>query len=291
MKERGEVMTLTINRLLRYTIGLTLGFILIGCGSQPIECPEDGDCDPGNQTYEPSRPEVTQQGWSASGILIPGNPNKVINFQTGMALGTYTLQFGLLDSYVHAPTETTRARAEVSWKVAGNNVRRVVDCVAGLSISGNAESVDVKIFDDSNFSPSGNGASQYNVSVQLAPGVRPTVERPPTFVASEGSVNGSGYYITTFADNTEIIAVPQDAGVISVAVTVSPDVAGALAPYQAIVDQYNGPGVGATLLKRYDPREEEAFVPLAPGCTSIRLRQDPALATTQYWTVTYGIDG
>jgi hypothetical protein len=282
-------MTLTIDKLLVYTIRFTLAFILVGCGSQPIECPHDGDCDPGDETYEPSRPEVTLQGWSANGVLIPGNPNKVINFQTGMVLGTYTLQFGLLDNYVHSPTETTRARAEISWKVAGNNVRRVVDCVAGLSISGNAESVSVKIFDESNFN--GSAQSQYNVSVQLAPGVRPTVERPPTYVASAGSINGSGYYITTFADNTEIIPVPEDAGVISVAVTVSPDVAGALAPYQAIVDQYNGPGVGATLLKRYDPRDEGEFVPLAPGCTSIRLRQDPALVSTNYWTVTYGIDG
>lgn len=232
---------------------------------------------------------MTQPGWSASKRLVPGGRLDSLAFQTGFPeIAVYTIQLGLLQSYVHSPTETTRARAEIVWSLRGNNVRRLVDCVSGLSISGLAESVNVKIYDDSNFN--GNAQSAYNVSLQVGKGVRPAVERPPTLVASEGSVNDSGYYLTNNADPQEIVIAQPDAGIISVMVTVSPDVGIALAEYNVIVEQRNGTGVGATLLKRYDPRQAD-FVPLAPGTNAIWLIQNPALLQNSYWTVTYGVDG
>jgi predicted small lipoprotein YifL len=259
---------------------------LVGCDSKPIECPETGDCTP---EEEQETVDMTQAGWSASKRLIPGGRLDALAFQTGFPeIGVYTIQLGLLQSYIHGPTQTTRARAEIVWSLRGNNVRRLVDCVSGLSISGLAESVNVKIYDDSNFN--GNLDAAYNVSLQVGKGVRPAVERPPTLVASEGSVNDSGYYITQSADPQEIVVAQPDAGIISVMVTVSPDVGGAIAEYGVIVEQRNGSGVGSTLLKRYDPRQAD-FVPIAPGTNAIWLIQNPLLLQTNFWTVTYGIDG
>jgi hypothetical protein len=283
------LMTLTADKFLWYTMRLVVLLalnIVIGCGSAPIECPETGDCTP---KEEQETVDMTQAGWSAAKRLLPGGRLDALAFQTGFPeIGVYTIQLGLLQSYVHSPTETTRARAEIVWSLRGNNVRRLVDCVSGLSISGLAESVNVKIYDDSNFN--GNAQSAYNVSLQVGRGVRPAVERPPTLVASEDSVNDSGYYITTFADPQEVVIAPVDSGIISVMVTVSPNVGQVVPEYGVIVEQRNGTGVGSTLLKRYDPRQAD-FVPLAPGTNAIWLIQDPVSVLTNFWTVTYGIDG
>ena len=225
---------------------------------------------------------VRLTGWSQSGKLRPGIVGPGVGLQAVFGeMGNYTVQLGLDDTYEHQALEFTRARAEVLWSVKGNTIRRLVDCVSGTSVTGTAEAVAVKITDVSSFV--GAAAAEYLVSIEVAKGTRPSVERPPTLTAA----TFSGQSVMVAGVGTTDVEVPQNAGVISVMVTVAPDTIGtAVGAYDVLVNQVNQAG---NTLRTYDPRQTD-WVPLAPGCTTIVFTQGAAAPATR-WSAIFGIDG
>jgi len=212
----------------------------------------------------------------------PTGTTKEIRFQAKFAKASmHTLQFTVLDPNLTnlVNNEIIRAQALITWSLGGQNILRRVDCVNGLSISGEAQSVDVKITDRSILSVvPGRVIQPYTVQVVAAEGTRPAEEQPPQFTGDTvtlGPVGGSA------------INVPE--GAISAWVVVAPQVLGAiLIPSDHIVRQTTRGGV---TLRAYSPLQVNGFVPLANGCTRLTFEQGALQpANVQYFTA-FGIDG
>jgi hypothetical protein len=145
----------------------------------------------------------------------------------------------------------------------------------GTSISGQGQAVAVRVSDQSS---GAFGANEYTVSIQVAPGTRPSVNKPPT-------LRGYQTVVTVGGGATSVLDIPQDAGVISVETDVSVLVVGSL-PVQALVLQVNGAG---QILNQYDPTIVTGFVPVAPNATQVELVN---LSANNYrLQFTFGIDG
>lgn len=123
--------------------------------------------------------------------------------------GTYTLQFGLLD--ITPPiadpfhTYSPIVQAIVTWKIDGQQQRRVISVVSGASVSGVAEGVDVKLVDLTQ-NPVGYS---YKVQVTLSKGLRANVQQPPVLYDIGGQKQLSNGGLVIFN-------VPEDSGIISV---------------------------------------------------------------------------
>ena len=111
-------------------------------------------------------------GWSVSGALETGNTQKTVNMTCDLSqqMQTHTVQFDGLDNNVSATGCRVITTAEILWFVKGGKIRRVITVQDGASISGEAQSVDVKILDDSIGVPV--TPLVYNVSATVAPGAR-----------------------------------------------------------------------------------------------------------------------
>lgn len=315
--ETGGLTPLTFNHVLMYTSRLALVLLtlswLTGCGGEPIQCRDNGDCyfDPRDESFnvpdrQPSTPDVADlgdesmnahhnqppipvhiigekaQGGGAQILPRVGGTTQEIRFQAKFAKASmHTLQFTVLDPNLTnmVNNEIIRAQALVTWSLGGQNILRRVDCVNGLSISGEAESVDVKITDRSVISNvPGRVINAYTVQVVAAEGTRPAEEQPPQFTGDTvnlGPVGGSS------------IEVPE--GAISAWVTIAPQTLGPiLIPSDHIVRQTTRGGV---TLRAYSPLQVNGFVPLANGCTRLAFEQTALQpATVQYFTA-FGIDG
>jgi hypothetical protein len=287
-------MTLTINRLLVYTTRLALILLtficMSGCSGQAIQCPDDGDCDPGDDMNAPHHTPIvpvhiigeTPQGGGDSITPTVGGTTKEVRFQTKFATpGMHTLQFTVIDPNLVnlVNNEIVRAEALITWSLGGQNILRRVDCVNGLSISGEAQSVDVKITDRSVLTNvPGRILLPYTVQVVAAAGTRPAEEQPPQF---------TGDTVTLGPVGGTTINVPE--GAISAWVVIAPQVLGPiLIPSDHIVRQTTRGGV---TLRAYSPLQVNGFVPLANGCTRLAFEQGALQpANVQYFTA-FGIDG
>lgn len=132
-----------------------------------------------------------KQGWSSGGTLHATKGDSVslqANFEVenGKA-GYYTVQFNVeppVDSASVSPNASGLfvAAAILRWSVEGQTVERAVSVANGVSISGTGQAMKVTVTDltDPATIPAGGTAGlPYNVSIQVAPGTRPDVGRPP----------------------------------------------------------------------------------------------------------------
>jgi hypothetical protein len=126
--------------------------------------------------------------------------------QSDLEPGTYTLQFSVINikpsPNLQIPIPPT-VDAIVTWKVEGQQQRRVVSVVSGASISGVCQAVDVKLIDSSANDP----PYEYQVQVTLSKGLRANTQQPPQL--SRGGIE------TVPAAGLFQFPVPQDSGVIS----------------------------------------------------------------------------
>jgi hypothetical protein len=240
-------------------------------------------------------PKLQAGGWSQSGKLTTGNSQLGVPLQADFSkskhgAGNYTIQFGL-----QAPDPNTviiRPEADIQWTVNGNTVRRIVSVTDGLSITGQAEYAKVRLYDAilaGNVPPAVAGV-QYVASINIAPGVRASQQQPPTLmpqryfnsVSTEIFILGS---ISVPATDFVRVPVPQNAGVISVFVTVAVPAGGLVTAADFQVRQSN-PVVGA--LKRYFP-VGEGWVSMGSGVTEINLFNFSAASLNA--SVVFGIDG
>jgi hypothetical protein len=219
---------------------------------------------------------VGKKGWSASGTLTAGEGGD----GTGVTLqanfedepGDYTLQFGLIQPVVESG-EFIKAVAEIVWTVEGNEVRRLVNCVNGMTVQGTGQAVKVRIFDDST-----STAIEYVVTALLVKGTRATVQQPPFL---------DGDYETFLAaEPANVREIPQNAGVISVMITVLPVNNNDVISAQKF--RVHHQSAAATQLKSYDPMAYN-FVPLAAGATRLLLQNLTGFDVV--YMITYGIDG
>lgn len=150
-------------------------------------------------------PNEVKTGWSASGTIFPNDPNQDVHLQVDFdEPGTYTLQFNLEvppsgGGLFYDPV------AVINWKVEGNWSVRTISLSQGTSISGTAQGIRVKIYDQSPVV--GAGTQEYLASVQVAPGLRPT--------NTVGPIYKPGLSVTVPAGNTYSVSVDDDIGAVS----------------------------------------------------------------------------
>lgn len=218
-------------------------------------------------------------GWQQSGTLTTGDVNKKVTMQADFAEpGYYTIQFGVIppvDAVTPANSGVFRAVAEIQWSVEGSTVTRRVTIGNGSSISGTGQAAKVTIFDNS--AAFGFNGNDYIVWCQCAKGSRPSENQPPVLAGDLVQVNGGA---------SSSIAIPQNAGVISVEVMATP-VAVTGFPVSNLVCSLRNP-VG-TILKTFIPGQV-GFVAVPPGATEL-LIENLSAADNYRLTPTWGIDG
>jgi hypothetical protein len=236
----------------------------------------------GASVEEETHMENNVTGWSASGELDPLNPGQgggVVHLQVNFPeAGNYTVQFNVSDpnAGLLVNNEVVRAQAEVVWSVNGQQIRRLVDCVKGLSITGTAESVAVNIIDRSSVSAS--PVVPYIATVTVAKGTRSSVQQPPTY---------TGERVRLTAGGGSSIQIPE--GAISVNITIAPLIIGAaIIPEQHIVRETGNGGIN---LKSWNPTLFEGWIPLAAGATKISFEQSALQGADFYYFTSFGIDG
>lgn len=196
------------------------------------------------------------EGWSGSSNIRAGTRQAYSIQAKFPKIGQYTVQFEIGNTPAPLGDDVFKATAEITWSVKGNGVRRLVNCANGMSVSGTAEAVSVKIIDASILDV--NPPFDYVVGAQIAPGTRASVQQPPFL---------EDIKYTVLPGNTQDVLIPKDAGVISVYVATSVAVVGQSIASGAIkVEQ-----LGGTLdLKAYDPRDG-VWIPISPGADRLRL--------------------
>jgi hypothetical protein len=243
-------------------------------------------------------------GWSASGELVTGGGDGAgVNLQAVFPnAGNYTLQFSVQrgDTYIVRPT------AEITWSVQGNSVNRLVSIGNGLSISGQAEGVSVRIYDSltENLGFDHWLGLPYLVSMQVVPGTRPNVGQPPTYSPvsyieenyNDASIetHDIGYTLAQVLKNRPIkILIPENAGAISFLAhfiwnaPIAGDEPDEFIPnHHILINQMTGAGY---VLATYGHKDAIGFIPLIPGCTQIQIVNRSLMDVRTSFL--FGIDG
>jgi hypothetical protein len=230
-------------------------------------------------------------GWGQAGKLTTGRTDRMVTMQATFPDSyTYTAEFSKDDNPLS--NNPIFAEALITWATEGHFVSRRINVANGCSISGVAQSVKVIITDATGNLRGAPNNVEYGVAVQVSRGVRGANKQPPVLVPGVAKgiggthVGGSGFY-PVFGSGVDV-PVPQNAGIISVFVTVgaSPMVGPVTQPQDTfrVVHSYL-----ATALKIYDPRNFPDWVPIAPGVDTIELQN---FSGAEYdFSVIFGVDG
>lgn len=235
------------------------------------------------------QPPPSKKGWSQFGQVQAGDTNNTSQVgcqATFDEAGAYTLSFSIVPPIVAGIVQNVRADALISWSVAGNTVNRRITIGNGASISGVAEAVSVKIIDTSDPAFFGGSALMYTVGVTIAPGTRAAYNQPPTLLPSP-SVVGNGAQIQVFTGAVSLLTVPQNAGIISVHVSVGSSLHEIIPDNSISVVQI---ATGAVLRKTYDPRATD-WEPVDAGIIQLSLQNNMAGAGSVFFSVAFGVDG
>lgn len=178
--------------------------------------------------------------------------------------------------------------ARITWSTSGNRATRIISVCNGATISGLAETVQVEIYPRVILAGStwpGPGQS-LPVSIQVAPGVRPNSNQPPTWQSDSIEVPAAAPgYIN--------VVVPPSAGVISALVKVW-SLAGVFPLADAEVALY-GSQVGPAFIpvRSWNPAQEDDWVPIFGSCDFLRLYNHDTLTAgnSLYYSVIWGIEG
>ncbi len=223
-----------------------------------------------------------KNGFSSFGHLRPGLQGGEVKLQPGnMLQGNYTVQFGITDPNVAlAIGNRVLLRAQIDWFVGGSSLRRIIDVGDGVSISGTADQVNVKVFDASTIT-SPAAVKDVDVFIQVAKGTRPAEERPPIYSMPSETL---GPAVTSV-----VVPIPANIGAISSMVAVRPNTDGAAIGAYDIVVLQAANTAGSNILSGYDPRQTD-WTPLVAGCKALVIRTSAA-APLLIATPIFGIDG
>lgn len=221
-------------------------------------------------------------GWSNFGTLTAGSQDNQVSLQCLFARAAdYTVEFsvGNLDFASGEIAGIANPVATIVWSVEGNDVRRQVNVVNGMSVTGVGQAVKVTIEDaTTDATVFGN---EYSVSVQVSPGTRGSTRIQPFLVAEQGTISGVGLSPTPFLLNPGqdvLVPIPSDAGIQAVYVLTD-------APVTTSVVNHN---VGPTSFNSYDPTVYK-WVPLWPGTSAVDITNNDTTAHT--YAVYFGVDG
>lgn len=237
-------------------------------------------------------------GWSANGILSPRDPalpivapvfyqppKGAILLQAKLQQPSYyTVQFELaLQANQFIVSVGTKGIAEIIWSVKGNSIRRVISVYSGTVISGTGEHVSVTLLDDSE--PGLAPVANYPATINLALGTRPSTPQPPTLYSRE-VIGGTYPPYTLAAAGVLSIAVPFNVGANQIFLQVRQSAAStAVLPNDIVVEQ----SAGGTIMAVYNLEYCNGWIPLAPGTTSVLVRNRSAV---NYQVVpVWGIEG
>ncbi len=182
-----------------------LGIVALGCSPAPVEettiyyqtHPEHISYTDESQTHEHTHitalggqggamnaPRKTEEsGWSTAGTIttrtgLPGGFNLQAKFPE---LDNYTVQFNVetLDGSEVSPgvRRISRPQALIEWTAKGNTARRIVDVFEGTSLTGQAESLVVRMYDGTIISPDSNDLVQAAPGIQYAGSIQVTKGR------------------------------------------------------------------------------------------------------------------
>jgi hypothetical protein len=230
-------------------------------------------------------PEKPQFGWGTSKTLITYSTSSTGSLQCDFEeADVYTVAFEIDFPTNPAPQNPVNCVADVLWTTGGNTVKRRISVANGAAISGCAESVRVIVSDaTTEYVPESAGtALPYHVNISVARGVRADTEEPATLVQFPPKATGAIFQVT--AGGSITVPIPQDVGLISVNVAVSPNPPGPIADGDVVVQQLNT----GTVYRQYDPRTFE-WAPVLPGMDAIRIVN--ANANVVVASIVWGIDG
>lgn len=196
---------------------------------------------------------------------------------------TYTIQFGFVeiekdrDGVLNLPT----TRAIITWKVDGQQQRRVISVVSGAAISGVCNGVDVKI-EDVPIEGNTNDGLTYKVQTTMSRGLRGNTQQPPILV--------DGVAQSIPAVSGVPFSVPDDAGVISLFPMINiGEFAHADAPgvtdFQITFTDPNGSALGAV----YPLASGSGWIPLPPGTQTVNVFN--GTAKVAFAQLLWGIEG
>jgi hypothetical protein len=259
-------------------------------------------------------------GWSSNGILIALNYTKTVNLQAQFdkgGPGDYTAEFSISPPpFTRGAGNPVQAEALITWAIEGNFVTRRISISNGATISGVAQAVRIQIMDVSNPAVATAG-QQYGVSVQVTKGIRATTMQPPTltphpsvddevqtpivqpFAQATYSVSAQGGGGAGNGNGFIELLIPQDAGVISVFITVAADnVFGGTYQAQGTAPVIPDDNVVALIRANgadqasFDPRAFNGWIPLIPGAATIDLINGMAAGQPSVtFSIWFGIDG
>lgn len=243
-----------------------------------------------------------KRGWAQSVTLQTLSGNQQSMQAHFPEEDVYTVQFSLLPKSAPAivgrqpasnvPLNPIQCTATLLWDIAGNHLQRQVTVGNGVSISGTAGGVTVKVKDTTQGGYGGgpNQIMDYDVTIAISRGVRGPSGRPPTLDLVNNTPNAA-WLVTAAAGHVDV-PIPPNTGAISVAVEGAASTAPTSLPDSAILVAQL---VNGNVFKIYDPRWFGEYVPLIPNCDTIRLiNQTTALAQTPEtvaFAVSLGIDG
>lgn len=268
----------------RLPMWLWIVVLMVAIGCAVKENPMFGDAEGLEQMVgTDSNKTEAPGGVSAAGSLVPGEHKEVSVQQDFRREGTFVVQVSLQRPNPQAPSVTVvSAEVLVTFSLKGNSTTRRISAGPGVSIAGNAEHVSVRVIDTSAPAVFPDVVDEtYRVRILVSRGTRASIDQPPTLIQGVAQTQLAGGAATSFA-------VPLDAGAISLHVDVSA-LAGAPLPDNGVqVDQLSD-AAATFILKSYDPRTD-TWVPLAPGCTFVRIRNRTA-AQIILVRGTFGVDG
>ena len=270
---------------------IALVLTLVGCTE--VDFQEGDDMNQGNPQYAKSG------GWSGGGPLVndgTSNCGMAANFLEGRIHNetpskNYTVQFSIEgDQGIFA-----NPVAEIAWSVEGVTIRRIVTVTDGCSVTGVGQSIKVVVRDNT---PQGLGGitygAAYKVSITVAPGSRPSVQQPPLFTPIAGSLFSGGALLPITAPfivgptQVGVIAVPQNAGVISAYVTAITSDFSALGQFKAVVLQVDQTAATRRSYEAFPAK----FVPIVPEASSLNLLNKLGGGGANIlYSVSFGIDG
>lgn len=275
---------------MRYLTVLIATFfaVVVGC-AMPTE-KESSMYDPraadGLQPNMPIAPAA--ESWSATGSLFtPDAVGATRDVSIGLQqqfkeAGVYTVSFNLVAPTIAGNFKVPRAVAIIQWTCAGNAVTSRVTIANGVSISGPAEHIVIKIVDDTIDDP-GGAEVEYNVALLVTKGVRATSEGTPLLVTSitMGVVTGA----------PQTLQIPKNSGINAILVVlgrfVVAGVQSDLTYKDYVVSQLDPAG---NFLMDWKPTAPDQWVPLVPGASSVEvgcLRVNGIINIT----VLFGING
>lgn len=252
----------------------------------------------GNSAISTSAKRSTQvakppkDGWQVSGSLFIQDTSKKVkllaDFTTSRyGAGMYTAQLSLGVIPAGSNPDVT---ATLIWKVEGAQITRKVSVGNGVSVSGQAQGVEIVLEDTTVFTSVPLVGAEYEVIAQVAPGVRAGRAFSPILrgVANGVVPNTRLWPKVVAAGGTVQFLVPLEAGVIAVNPEIVADTFGTvLDPYKVIATQRDAFG---NVLKAWYPLIEFSFVPLIPAAVEVIITNQMAAADIRV-SLQWGIDG